>query len=80
MEGDTGGGVTCFLPSGHPGNHQGNFRIVYTMLNTITEEKAYNPGEEVTPPEPHFTDGMPEVEIAADQVISLNQLPTEELP
>jgi len=72
--------LSCFLATGHTGNHQGNFRIVYTMLNTITEEKAYNPGEEVTPPEPHFTDGMPEVEIATDQVISLNQLPTEELP
>ncbi len=72
--------LSCFLAIGHPGNHQGNFRIVYTMLNTITEEKAFSPGEEVTPPEPHFTDGMPEVEIATDQVISLNQLPTEELP
>ncbi len=72
--------LSCFLATGHAGNHQGNFRIVYTMLNTITEEKAFSPGEEVTPPEPHFTDGMPEVEIATDQVISLNQLPTEELP
>jgi hypothetical protein len=50
------------------------------MLNTITEEKAFSSGEEITPPEPHFTDGMPEVEIATDQVISLSQLPTEELP
>ena len=72
--------LSCFLATGHTGNHQGNFRIVYTMLNTITEEKAFSPGEEVTPPEPHFTDGMPEVEIATDQVISLSQLPTEELP
>jgi hypothetical protein len=72
--------LTCFLATGHTGNHQGNFRIVYTMLNTITEEKAFSPGEEVTPPEPHFTDGMPEVEIATNQVISLSQLPTEELP
>lgn len=72
--------LTCFLPAGHTGNHQGNFRIVYTLLNTITEERAYSPGEKVTPPEPHFTDGMPEVEIADDQVIPLSQLPTEELP
>jgi hypothetical protein len=72
--------LSCFLATGHAGNHQGNFRIVYTMLNTITEEKAFSSGEEVTPPEPHFTDGMPEVEIATDQVISLSQLPTEELP
>jgi hypothetical protein len=72
--------LTCFLSARHTGNHQGNFRIVYTLLNTITEEKTYKPGEEVTPPEPHFTDGMPEVEIADDQVISLSQLPTEDLP
>ena len=72
--------LTCLLPAGHTGNHQGNFRIVYTLLNTITEDKTFKPGEEVTPPEPHFTDGMPEVEIADDQVIPLSQLPTEELP
>jgi hypothetical protein len=72
--------LTCFLPAGHTGNHQGNFRIVYTLLNTITEKKTYKPGEEVTPPEPHFTDGMPEVEITDDQVIPLSQLPTEDLP
>ncbi|MCK4698229.1 MAG: hypothetical protein KAT53_08000, partial [Dehalococcoidia bacterium] len=72
--------LTCLLPTGHTGNHQGSFRIVFTLLNTITEEKAYGPGEEVTPPRPHFTDGMPEVEITTDQIISLSQLPTEDLP
>jgi hypothetical protein len=72
--------LTCFLPAGHTGNHQGNFRIVYTLLNTITEEKTYKPGEKVTPPAPHFTDGMPEVGIADEQVISISQLPTEDLP
>ena len=72
--------LTCLLPTGHTGNHQGSFRIVYTLLNTITEEKAYGPGEEVTPPRPHFTDGMPEVEITTDQIISLEQLPTNDLP
>ena len=72
--------LTCFLPAGHAGNHQGNFRIVYTLLNTITEEKAYSSGEEITSPEPHFTDGMPEVEITTDQVIPLSQLPLEDLP
>jgi hypothetical protein len=72
--------LACFLPAGHTGNHQGNFRIVYTLLNTITEEKTYKLGEKVTPPKPHFTDGMPEVEIADDQVISISQLPTEDLP
>jgi len=72
--------LTCFLPDGHTGSHQGNFRIVYTLLNTITEEKTYSPGEEVTPPAPHFTDGMPEAEITDEQVIPLSQLPTEDLP
>ena len=72
--------LSCFLPAGHTGNHQGNFRMVYTLLNTITEEKAYRRDEAVTPPEPHFTDGMPELEITEDQVIPLSHLPTEELP
>ncbi len=72
--------LDCFLPAGHTGNHEGNFRIVYTLLNIIKEERTYKSGEEVTPPQPHFTDGMPEVEIADDQVISISQLPTEDLP
>ena len=53
---------------------------MYTLLNTITEEKIYNPGQEFMPPSPHFTDGMPEVEITTDQVIPISQLPVEELP
>jgi hypothetical protein len=72
--------LSCFLPTGHAGNHQGNFRIVYTLLNTITEEKVFSPGEAASPPDPHFTDSMPEVEIAKDQVITFSELPTEELP
>jgi len=72
--------LNCFLPAGHTGNHQGNFRIVYTLLNSMTEEKTYAPGEEITYPSPHFTDGIPEVEITEEQVIPLNELPTEELP
>ncbi|MFC2045634.1 Ig domain-containing protein [Chloroflexota bacterium] len=72
--------LTCLLPSEHAGNHQGNFRIVYTLLNTITEEKTYQSGEETIPPAPHFTDGMPELEVTDKQTIALNQLPTEELP
>ncbi|MBN1862832.1 MAG: putative Ig domain-containing protein [Dehalococcoidales bacterium] len=72
--------LDCFLPAGHIGNHSGNFRIVYTLLNIIKEERTYRKGEEITPPQPHFTDGMPEVEVAEDQVISISQLPTEDLP
>jgi len=69
--------LTCFLPRRHTGTHHGSFRIVYTLLNTITEEKAYESGEEVSPPTPHFTDGMPEVRITADQVIPSEHLPTD---
>ncbi|MFO8143888.1 MAG: Ig domain-containing protein [Dehalococcoidales bacterium] len=72
--------ITCFRPAGHSGNHQGNFRIVYTLLNSISEEKTYETGDEVTPPSPHFTDGIPEVEVTEEQVIPLSELPTEELP
>jgi hypothetical protein len=72
--------LSCHLPTGHAGNHQGNFRIVYTLLNTIIEEKAYTRREAATPPDPHYTDSMPEVEIARDQVITFSELPTEELP
>jgi len=72
--------LTCLLPNEHAGNHQGNFRIVYTLLNTITEERTYGAGEEPNPPTPHFTDGMPEVEITDKQIIAFNQLPTEDLP
>jgi len=72
--------LSCQLPTDHAGNHQGNFRIVYTLLNVITEEKAFTPGEETTPPDPHYTDSMPEVEITRGQVITFSELPTEELP
>jgi len=71
--------LTCSLPSGHIGTHQGSLQIVYTLLNTITEEKVYGTRQKLRPPAPHFTDGMPEVAVTADQVISPEQLPTEAL-
>jgi hypothetical protein len=72
--------MTCSLPQGHRGIHQGNLRMAYTLLNTITEKQIYAPGETLTPPSPHFTDGMPEVEVTTDQVVRYEQLPSEDLP
>jgi hypothetical protein len=71
--------LTCSLPEGHRGTHESSLQIAYSVLNTITEEKVYSRKQELTPPTPHFTDGMPELEMAADQVISPEQLPAETL-
>ena len=71
--------LTCSLPRGHTGTHQGSLEIVYSLLNTVTEEKIYGPRQRLRPPTPHFTDRMPEVEITADQTIPPEQLPTETL-
>ena len=72
--------LDCFLAHGHRGTHQGTLRLAYTPVNTVTEQQVYGSGERVVPPTPHFTDGMPEVGIAANQVIRYDQLPTEDLP
>jgi hypothetical protein len=71
--------LTCSLPWGHKGTHEGSRQLGYSVLNTITERIVYNREEELTPPTPHFTDGMPEVEIDADEVIPPQQLPSETL-
>ena len=71
--------LTCSLPRGHGGTHQGSLEIVYSLLNTVTKEKIYGPRQKLKPPTPHFTDGMPEVEITADQIMLPGQLPTETL-
>jgi len=49
------------------------------LLNTIAEKNVYGREEELSPPTPHFTDGIPEVEIDTDQILSTGQLPTENL-
>ena len=69
--------MTCWLPCEHEEPHEGSVEIVYSLLNTLTEEKIYSPGEKGGPPEPHYTDSMPLIEIAADQVIPSEQLPPE---
>ena len=72
--------LTCSLPHGHKEPHQGSLEIVYSLLNTISEEKVCEPGQKGGPPEAHYTDGMPQVETAADHVIPSDELPTETAP
>ena len=72
--------LTCSLSWGHKGTHEGSRQIGYSVLNTITERIVYSREQELTPPTPHFTDGMPELEIDADQIIPPGQLPAETLP
>jgi hypothetical protein len=54
--------------------------IAYSRLNTITEEKIYTPGQEIEPPTPHYTDGIPLVEVAATEIVSPDKLPHETTP
>jgi len=69
--------LTCWLPRGHKEPHEGSVEIVYSRLNTITEEKIYTPGQELEPPAPHYTDGMPRVEVAANEILPPDKLPPE---
>jgi len=68
---------TCTLQLNHTGNHQGNMKIVYSLLNTVTENKNYGSNDNLEPPSPHFTDGIPEINISSDQIIPTDELPTE---
>ena len=69
--------ITCLLPDKHQGSHQGSVEIAYSLLNTITEKKIYGPRQKMRPPTPHFTNGMPQVDITDDQIITANDLPGE---
>lgn len=71
--------LNCWLPRGHKEPHEGSVEIVYSRINTITEERIYTPGQELKPPEPHYTDNMPHVEVAANEVISPDKLPPESM-
>lgn len=66
----------CKLAEGHKGTHKGATEIVYSILETINEERNYGPKQPLKPPSPHYTDGMPEMDIAASQIISPDQLPS----
>jgi hypothetical protein len=72
--------LTCWLPRGHKEPHEGSVEIAYSRLNTITEEKIYTPGQELEPPAPHYTDGMPRVEVAANELVPPDKLPPETTP
>ncbi len=65
----------CKLPAGHKGTHKGATEIVYSVLDTINEDRNYGPKQPLKPPVPHYTDGMPEVDIPTSQIISSDQLP-----
>jgi hypothetical protein len=68
---------TCSLQTGHKGKHKGSVEIVYSFLNTVTEKKSYGPRQKLRSPTPHFTDGMPELEVADDQIIPADELPED---
>jgi len=65
----------CKLPLGHKGTHKGATEIVYSVLDTISEDRNYGPKQPLKPPAPHYTDGMPEIDIPASQIIPPDQLP-----
>jgi hypothetical protein len=65
----------CKLPVGHKGIHKGTTEIVYSLIDTINEELNYGPKQPLKPPTPHYTDGMPEIDIPASQIIPPDQLP-----
>lgn len=69
--------LTCTLPKKHKGSHRGETEIIYTLLNTIDEKKTYTSRQKLKPPSPHFTDGMPELELDEDQIIPADELPEE---
>jgi hypothetical protein len=70
----------CWLPQGHEQPHEGSVEIVYSLINTITEESTYAPGQELVPPTPHYTDGMPQAEVTDTEIVSPDKLPSEDTP
>jgi len=65
----------CKLPLGHKGMHKGVTEIIYSLIDTISEDINYGPKQPLKPPIPHYTDGMPEINIPASQIIPSDQLP-----
>ena len=65
----------CKLPAGHKGTHKGANEVDYSLLDTINEERNYGPKQPLKAPAPHYTDGMPEVDIPTSQIIAPDQLP-----
>jgi hypothetical protein len=69
--------ITCTRPLNHKGKHSGDTQVVYNLLNTVIEKKNYVSSEKMQPPTPHFTEGMPELEIPDDQIALADELPAE---
>jgi len=69
--------LNCWLPRGHKEPHEGSVEIVYSLMNTVNEDKTYAPGEELEPPSPHYTEGMPQVDVTAREVVTPEKLPHE---
>jgi hypothetical protein len=67
----------CWLPQGHQQPHEGSVEIVYSLINTITEESVYAPEQELTPPSPHYTDGMTLIEVSEIEIVPPDKLPPE---
>ena len=65
----------CKLPAGHKSTHKGTTEVVYSLLDTINEERNYGPKQPLKAPAPHYTDGMPELDIPTSQIIPPDQLP-----
>ena len=69
--------LSCSLPPNHEGKHKGGTQVVYSLLNTVTEKKVYSSSDRPEPPTPHFTDGMPQLELSDDQIVPPAELPSE---
>jgi hypothetical protein len=69
--------LSCWLPRGHKEPHDGSVEIIYSRMNTATEERIYAPGQDLEPPAPHYTDGMPQVDVATREVVAPEKLPPE---
>ena len=63
----------CSLPQGHSGDHHGTTTKGYTLEDTVTEELTYSAKQKTTPPKPHFTDELPVVAVAPEQIIPSDQ-------
>lgn len=67
--------MRCLSPRGHSGEHEGTIEIVYSFLNTVREERIYSPDEEALPPKPHYTDGIPVIDLNQVEVVPPEKLP-----
>jgi hypothetical protein len=59
----------CSLPQGHVGNHHGTTFKSYTLQDSVSEEMSYTPKQKTTPPKSHFTDELPVVAVAPNQIM-----------